>query len=748
MGVPSRVRGAAHGRRAADRDGAARQVQGGEPARERNLHGPRLAHCVRSREGAQDRLPHRRSAGTSGLPCFRVHGECAAGLFRERVPQRVAFDLPPGAMTANGQRDRSIGRGVWGAAALYAVLTVALAYPLSVRPGETVFGDNPDTHFFLWTLAWDAHAFVRQPFSIFDANIYYPNRLTLAYSENQIGSAIIAAPIIWLTGNPVLAVNLVALLACVLCGVGAYVLARRIGLGAPAATVCGLVFAFAPARFVRTGQAHLAPMQWIPFTLASLHSYFDGGDRRGLRWAAAFFTLEALTTGHGAVFLTVAAVAFLVYRIVFGEPIAPLRWARDLGIPGALLLLPPALVYIPYWRVQVDMGLRRSLQDWAPTPESFLASQTHLQQWLISWMPQLRINETASAHLFPGYLPVLLAAIAVAARVTDSRAELSGGRAARPPGWQRALALAADAAALAGVASAVVVLVQGPVRWRIGGATLLSVRDALRPAILALAAIAARVAMRRAVPFEFRERIAQARHWRRERAPLWRSDATVFYAGLTVLGFLLSMGPPLGLWPLVYWLPGFSFIRVASRFILLAMLGLAVLAGIGVERLAARAANRSANWLAAAIACLMIVEFAGMPLPVAPYRVTIPAIDRWLASRPAPFAVAEFPSSTVVRYQTMYMLHSMAHWQKTIHGFSGFEPPQQAQLFQDLRGFPDELSLKRLSDLGFTYLIVHEELYPPADWAQVRARFEQFAGRLTLEHTEGTGRVYSLALSR
>jgi hypothetical protein len=33
------------------------------------------------------------------------------------------------------------------------------------------------------TLAWDTHAFTT-PLSIFDANIYYPERHTLAYSEN------------------------------------------------------------------------------------------------------------------------------------------------------------------------------------------------------------------------------------------------------------------------------------------------------------------------------------------------------------------------------------------------------------------------------------------------------------------------------------------------------------------------------------------------------------------------------------
>ena len=102
----------------------------------------------------------------------------------------------------------------------YVLLTVLLTYPVSVAPATRALAVDADANLFLWTLGWDVHALVSQPLSIFDANIYYPERLTLAYSENLLGSAIVAAPVIWLTANPVLAVNVVALLSCVLCGLG------------------------------------------------------------------------------------------------------------------------------------------------------------------------------------------------------------------------------------------------------------------------------------------------------------------------------------------------------------------------------------------------------------------------------------------------------------------------------------------------------------------------------------------------
>jgi hypothetical protein len=130
--------------------------------------------------------------------------------------------------------------------------------------------------------------------------------------------------------------------------------------------------------------------------------------------------------------------------------------------------------------------------------------------------------------------------------------------------------------------------------------------------------------------------------------------------------------------------------------------------------------------------------------------VDIPLADRWLARQPAPFAVAEVPlpdplqAGPFERRQTLYMLHSMGHWQKTVHGYSGIRAPLHDRLYVLLRSFPDEASLDELARLGVRYVVVHTELYPPGEWEQAAARIDRYGGRLLLEHVAGTGRVYSL----
>jgi hypothetical protein len=237
--------------------------------------------------------------------------------------------------------------------------------------------------------------------------------------------------------------------------------------------------------------------------------------------------------------------------------------------------------------------------------------------------------------------------------------------------------------------------------------------------------------------------------WRPRRIPL-RNSALAFYGLLTLLTVLLTIGPPLGIWPLVYWMPGLSFIRVPSRFTILGMLGLALMAACGFERLSARLQPDRRRIAAVAVGALLVVEYLAIPLEVSPYRVEIPAVDRWLATQPGVFAIAEVPlpdpadAGAFERRQTAFMMHASAHWQKTVHGYSGFRAPIHEQLFRLLREFPSDEGLRRLSQLGVSRIVVHTDLYEPGEWPAVESRIARFPGRLRLEHTEGAGRVYSL----
>jgi hypothetical protein len=549
-----------------------------------------------------------------------------------------------------GVAARATREVVW-ITALFLALTLALCYPLSLHPGSTVLPLGGDTRLYLWTLEWDVHALTHRPWAVFDANIFAPEHLTLAYSENCLGSALIAAPVLWLSGNAVLAMNVVVLLSCVLCGIGMYLLARELGVSRAGSLLAGLIFAFAPPRFLRLGQLHLAPVQWMPFCLAYLHRYFAGSRSRDLKIAVGLFALQVMTSGHAGLILIVAILCLVAWRAIRREPLRLASLPRDLGVAGGAGLALVVLLMLPYERVQREQSWVRTIEEaqvWSPNAASFLESPSHVHRFIRSFLPPL--SGRPKAALFPGVIPLLLALGGVWAVVCHPRMREQAGA----------------------------------------------------------------------------------------------------YLVILVLSVWLALGPDYGLYTIVHKLPAWNLIRVPSRYVTLSLLALAILAAHGFDAMLGVMRSSRRSLVAAAMAVLLVAEFAVAPLDAVHYESEIPAADRWLAGRPKPFVVAEVPvlssrdEARASSRQSIYMMHSTAHWQKTVHGYSGFEPPRHTALYRALTSFPDGTSLEQLEQLGVNYVVVHTTYYPQDEWAQTRARLATYSSRLRLLYNDGQSRVYVL----
>jgi hypothetical protein len=224
----------------------------------------------------------------------------------------------------------------------------------------------------------------------------------------------------------------------------------------------------------------------------------------------------------------------------------------------------------------------------------------------------------------------------------------------------------------------------------------------------------------------------------------YRRSPVPLYLMMTIVSAGFALGGRYGLWQFVYWLPGFNFIRGSSRFMVLGLLGIAVLTGAGFDRLTARLAASGRRVAAVVVGGLLLAEFSAIPFKGVPYRLDIPAADMWVARQQKPFSIAEVPVATSERYHSNYMLHSMAHWQKTVHGFSGIRPALHEELYAQLRGFPSEASIRHLAQLDVTYLIVHGSWFPPEERRLVEEDLPAFASWLKLEYIDEDSRVYSI----
>jgi len=310
----------------------------------------------------------------------------------------------------------------------HAVLAMIMSWPLVLDLAGSGVTDRPDGRLNSWILAWDAHALVHAPGRLFQAPIFHPLPDTLAFSENLLVPAILAAPAT-LLGGPVLGYNLVLLASAVLSGLGVQLLVRRASGDRLAAFVAGAFFAVGSHRWIRMAHLHAEVTLFLPFALLALDRFWQRRTLGRALLVGAFLALQGLSS----IYLGAITALTLAVGIALGAG-AGLR-AREAarlvaGIAVAGLLMAP--LARPYFRMRAFQGMEWSLRDvatYATTLESYAAGGTRLYGGLTQrHLDPERVQDT----LFPG-LVVLALGLA--------------GLATAPPRF-RAVALLASAAAV------------------------------------------------------------------------------------------------------------------------------------------------------------------------------------------------------------------------------------------------------------------------------------------------------------
>ena len=318
----------------------------------------------------------------------------------------------------------STRRGGWREFALVtviaAIVAVAVTYPLAFKLGR-VARDNGDGQFSIWNVAWVAHTLTSDPLHVFDANIFYPHRGTLAYSENNLGAGALAIPVWVATHNPYAAHNFVVLLAFVLTAIGMYYLVRHLTDDRRAAAVSAIGFAFCPYLFAHMAHIQLLMTAGLPFALLAFHRLVDRPT--ALRGAAlgAVMAAQALSCGYYGIFVGLmvgfAAVVVALRRGLWRERSFVLSLA--IAAAAAIVLVAPAFAhYVALERV----GFTRDLDAarfYAPNLSAYLASSSYAHAWMLDRIPAWK-NEVA----FPGFVVTLFGLAGAWIAWTTRRREL------------------------------------------------------------------------------------------------------------------------------------------------------------------------------------------------------------------------------------------------------------------------------------------------------------------------------------
>ena len=292
---------------------------------------------------------------------------------------------------------------------IFLLLAVAHTWPLALRPAVYSRVDNGDYCLNVWVVDWVAHTLPTNPAHLFDANIFYPSRLALAYSEPLILQGVLAIPGTWMGLSPIATFNLVLIAGFALSGWAFALLVHRYTGSWMAGVVAGSAVAFNAHQLVRLAHIQALHLELVPLVFLALDRLLETGRRRFAAFVGAAVALQGIVSIYLLVFTTWAALCAAIARIA--EWRRRLRGAATAGLLAAasfaVVLLPVIWPYAVLARTQgMVRGLgetRRCAASW--TDYLYTGSRLHFEAW------SHRFADSSDAG-FPG---VVVTALAIAA---------------------------------------------------------------------------------------------------------------------------------------------------------------------------------------------------------------------------------------------------------------------------------------------------------------------------------------------
>ncbi len=580
----------------------------------------------------------------------------------------------------------------------YLLLSLVFTYPLVLHFDRAIPGDGFDGWQNYWNLWWVKVALVeRHTAPFFTDLLYFPTGVSLLFHTLNPFNGLWTLPI-QLAFGLFPAYNSVVLFSFAIAGLGGYLLARQV-LGPRssrlAAFMAGAVFTFAPVHIAHLlGHMQVISLQWIPFFVLYLLRAVSGAGHARLRragWrdiglAALFLILVALCDWYFVLYCLIFTAVVCTWLIAMRRRRAASLW-RGLRVMAAIWLIWSAMLSPLLWPMVREASRFRFM---VPDPAQSRVLSADLLAFV---MPQ-------------GFHPLW-------------------GEWARAQG-QRFPASISEHTVFAGYVTLALAALGG---WA-------GRRRAARPAAVASPA---------------------------GQADLWAAFGSVgFWLTVLLVFFVVSLGPVLhiagrtallpggGEIPLPYgWLvrvvPFMEITRSISRYDIVVMLALGVLAAWGVDWLRRSGRSPWLRWSALAACIGVLFEFLPVPYPLS--RPDTPAWYHTLAADVRPGAVLNLPMNWD---RPGYLLYQTVHGKPLTAAYISREDPrtlvERAPVLQHFRRLgPDIIAFDLagqgqgvLADLGVRWVTLDRYKMPSGAEREVTEAFARqvFGAQPAVYHDE------------
>jgi hypothetical protein len=294
---------------------------------------------------------------------------------------------------------------------LFVLLAIVHTWPLAARPAVNSRVDNGDYNLNVWAVDWVARTLPTDPAHLFDANIFYPARLTLAYSEPLILQGALAMPAVWLGVPPVLTFNLLLIAGFALSGWAFALLVHRDTGSWMAAVVAGSAVAFNAHHLVRIVHIQALHLELLPIVFLALDRLLATGRARYAALMGGALALQATASIYLLIFAGWAVVCAWLARAPEwrGRLRVTTAWTLIAATTCAVLLLP---VLWPYAQLAESQGMVRGIGETrrcSATWSDYLYTGARVHYG--AWSHTFRDSSDAN---FPGIVVLGLAVFALA----------------------------------------------------------------------------------------------------------------------------------------------------------------------------------------------------------------------------------------------------------------------------------------------------------------------------------------------
>jgi hypothetical protein len=308
-------------------------------------------------------------------------------------------------------------------------LAVLTSWPLVLHLPSRISPDLGDPVRTSWQIAWVGHAMLHDPLHLFDSNAFYPHPLSLAFSDSLLGYG----PVAFFGSGTVAALvryNLIFLFIWSLCFVGAYLLARELGLRKLAAAAAGAAFAYAPYRVTEAGHFQVISSGGIPLALFLLLRGYRRSSR-GLVIAGWLVSAWQVSLGFTlglqfAYMMAVFAVLAVFYWWRAGRPALP----RALVVITCIGVLVTGAVTVyqarPYLKISHDYPTAKrtikEVENYSSGPAAWISASSENRVWgSVTAGAREHVHSKNEDVFFAGGLILLLALIGLAAPIYTRR---------------------------------------------------------------------------------------------------------------------------------------------------------------------------------------------------------------------------------------------------------------------------------------------------------------------------------------